>query len=191
MRGSNSFTLPENLFTKTLSAVIADKESHKFLVGTNSFKNENQVYVLAYSEDQNRIDQEAVYSMTSGEIWSLQASPYNRNHLACGVQSSKDHTHSVMILEMKPGDLEEGGSGRKSLGRGFLKAKAELFEGDHQFNIHSLCWEDVEEAEGQAPKELVSADKEKIVVWDLKQSQMKEKIEPAKFISAGALESLS
>jgi hypothetical protein len=58
---------------------MADTESHKFLIGTNSYKKENEVHLINYSEDSNRIDQEAVFQIDHGEIWTLSASPYNRN----------------------------------------------------------------------------------------------------------------
>lgn len=65
--GTNVYNLPENYFVKffeflihlqarSMCAVLADKENHKFLVGTNSFKKTNEVHLLKYSEDSNRID---------------------------------------------------------------------------------------------------------------------------------------
>lgn len=38
-----------------------------------------------------------------------------------------------------------------------LKVKAELKNGAHKSNIHSICWEDTEVNEGIVPKEIVSA----------------------------------
>jgi hypothetical protein len=49
-----------------------------------------------------------------------------------------------------------------------LKIKAELKTKEHVTNIHSICWEECEAAEGQTAKELVSADSTKVLVWDLK-----------------------
>lgn len=68
-----------------MCSVLADQDSHKFLIGTNSFKRENEVHLLNYSEDSNRIDCEAVFSLDQGEVWSMSASPYNRNVFICGI----------------------------------------------------------------------------------------------------------
>lgn len=73
-----------------MCSVLADQESHKFLVGTNSFKKENEVHLINYSEDSNRIDQEAVFQIENGEIWTISASPYNKDVFACGLQTIKE-----------------------------------------------------------------------------------------------------
>lgn len=44
-----------------MCSVMADQENHRFLVGTNSYKKENEVHLINYSEDSNRIDQESVF----------------------------------------------------------------------------------------------------------------------------------
>jgi hypothetical protein len=48
-----------------------------------------------------------------------------------------------------------------------LKTKLTLGESVHQSNIHSVLWEDSEPNEGMQAKELISADFEKIFVWDI------------------------
>lgn len=35
---------------------MADTDNHKFLIATNSYKKENEVHLINYSEDSNRID---------------------------------------------------------------------------------------------------------------------------------------
>jgi hypothetical protein len=67
--GANVYSLPENLFvssnflhnlislkSRSMCSVLADTESHRFLIGTNSLKRENEVHLINYSEDSNRID---------------------------------------------------------------------------------------------------------------------------------------
>lgn len=68
-----------------MCAVLADISNHKFLVGTNSYKKENEMHLLNYSEDSNRIDQESVFLIEKGEVWTLSSSPYDTNVFACGI----------------------------------------------------------------------------------------------------------
>jgi hypothetical protein len=69
-----------------MCAILADKDNHRFIIGTNSFKKENEVHILNYSEDSNRIDKEKVFSLDPyGEMWSISSSPYNRNIFAAGI----------------------------------------------------------------------------------------------------------
>jgi len=36
--------------------VMADTENHRFILGTNSLKQENEIHLINFSEDSNRID---------------------------------------------------------------------------------------------------------------------------------------
>ncbi len=48
-----------------------------------------------------------------------------------------------------------------------LKVKGELKDG-HTSQIHSIQWEDTEANEGLIAKELITADSNMVLVWDLK-----------------------
>ena len=50
------YNLPENLNTRSMCALTADDENHKFVVGTCSLNMANQLHVLNFSEDTNRVD---------------------------------------------------------------------------------------------------------------------------------------
>lgn len=39
-----------------MCAVLADQEKHRFLIATNSFKKQNEIHIINYSEEANRID---------------------------------------------------------------------------------------------------------------------------------------
>lgn len=75
-----------------MCAVLADTLNHRFLIGTNTIKRENEVHLINYLEDSNRIDQEAIFSIDNGasEIWSMSASPYNKDVFACGLHRLKE-----------------------------------------------------------------------------------------------------
>ena len=65
------------LQSRCMCSVLADTENHRFLVATNSYKKQNEVHVLNYSEDTNRIELESVFNIDLGEVWSMSASPYD------------------------------------------------------------------------------------------------------------------
>lgn len=155
-----------------MCSVLADTESHRFFLATNSYKKPNEVHLISYSEDSNRIDQEAVYSLdaSTNEVWSISASPYNRDVFACGVHHSDTGAHSLQIY-----DMSEVREPSKDLDKKALKSKLEL--GGHSKAIHSIVWEDSEASEGiSAPKEIISGDSERVSVWDLQSAQIKTEI---------------
>jgi len=148
---------------------MADTENHRFLLGTNSFKRENEIHLINYSEDSNRIDQEAVFSFDNGnsEIWSISASPYNKDVFACGSHNVKDDSNSLNLF-----DLSSSLETSKDFNKKILKPKLTLGKDLHRSNIHSLVWEDCEPSSSgvggcSQPKEIISADSEKAVVYDL------------------------
>ena len=65
-----------------------------------------------------------------------------------------------------------------------LKPKLELV-GEHTSHVHSIVWEDNEHNEGFTPKELISADSERVIIWDLKSAQIKSKIEAQQLLKLG------
>ena len=95
MRGSaNIYNLPEHLQARSMCAVTADSDKHRFILGSSSVfpssKNQNEIHILSYSEDANRIDVEHVFKVEkidgqegnmSPEVTQISSSPYNRNML--------------------------------------------------------------------------------------------------------------
>jgi len=162
-----------------MCSIMADTESHRFLIGTNSFKRENEIHLINYSEDSNRIDQEAVFTFDDGnsEVLSMSSSPYNRDIFVCGLHNTKEGSgHYVALFNMN-----EVKDTSKDLDRKTLKIlKLGLGGGLHQHNIHSILWEDAEVSEGYTPKELVSADTDELIIWDLSSGQIKGKVQSAK-----------
>ncbi len=47
----------------------------------------------------------------------------------------------------------------------------------HESNIHSVLWEDCEANEGMQAKELISADFERVIVWDINKGEAKSNLE--------------
>ena len=80
MRGSaNIYNLPEHLHARSMCAVTADTERHRFIVGSNSVKplqsSQNEIHILQYSEDANRIDPEHVFKLEKLEDQSNGMAP--------------------------------------------------------------------------------------------------------------------
>ena len=82
---------------------MADTENHRFLIGTNSYKRENEIHLIHYLEDSNRIDQEAVFTLNDGnsEILTLSSSPYNKDVFASALHNIKEsNIHSVALIDI-------------------------------------------------------------------------------------------
>ena len=172
--GSNVYSLPENLFSRSMCAVLACADSHRFLISTCSLHKSNEIHAITYLEDSNRIDVDAVFTVEQGEVWSMAASPYNRQVFACGVEG-KEGEWAVGMYDT--GEVKE--IGKEQYDKRALKVKAEM-KGEHSNNIHSICWEDNEPNEGGVAKELLTADSDKVVLWDLKQTKPKTVIDTTK-----------
>lgn len=66
-----------------MCSIQADENSHKFVVGTCSLSAQNEIHMLNFAEDTNRVDLLHVFPFPEGEIWDLKASPYNHEILSC------------------------------------------------------------------------------------------------------------
>ena len=68
---ANTYNLPEHLRARAMCGVTADTEQHRFIVGTCSVPplsgdgeaKHNELHMLSYSEDANRIDVDKVYKL--------------------------------------------------------------------------------------------------------------------------------
>jgi hypothetical protein len=81
-------------------------------------------------------------------------------------------------------DISQVADASKDFNKKTLKTKATLGNEVHQSNIHSVLWEDCEASMGGQAKELISADFERTVVWDLSKGEIKANIEASQ-ISEG------
>ena len=102
MRGSlNIYNLPEHLQARAMCSIIADTDRHRFAIGSSSVANNskspssggNEIHMVSYSEDANRIDTDLAFPLqgVSGrllqgyEVSQLSSSPYNRGTLVAAV----------------------------------------------------------------------------------------------------------
>lgn len=79
-----------------MCSIIADSEQHRFIIGSCSIppsddsleQKQNELHLLSYSEDANRIDVDKVYKMPKqAEVTQVSSSPYNRNIIALGLST--------------------------------------------------------------------------------------------------------
>ena len=146
---STYYSIIQQLQGRCMASVLADTTQHRFLLSTNSFKEDNEIHLINYSEDLNRIDQEAVLSFKQGEIWSLSPSPYNKEIVAAGIQNKKDNSSEIQILQLPTMESSQEESKTAQSKAKNLKVKTSFKpEGELRSNIHSLCWEDTECQEG-------------------------------------------
>uniref|UniRef100_A0A8D9F929 Protein TSSC1 n=2 Tax=Cacopsylla melanoneura TaxID=428564 RepID=A0A8D9F929_9HEMI len=80
---------------RALSAVVAETETTKFLIGTQSTKmTNNQVHLIHLDEDDNLSSQ--IYQHKDGEIWSLASSPHDSSLLSTVFNSLTPDLNCVM-----------------------------------------------------------------------------------------------
>ena len=80
-----------------------------------TFKNKNEIHLLSYSEDANRIDVEHVFKVEkidgsketmSPEVTQISSSPYNRNMLVVAAQNDTD-SNAILFYQLAS-SLESG-----------------------------------------------------------------------------------
>ncbi|CAN0146333.1 unnamed protein product, partial [Heterosigma akashiwo] len=59
---------------RSLEALVGDTEQHKFLVGSMSVEEENEIHLIKFSEDHNDLACNVVYTYPH-EIWNLSPCP--------------------------------------------------------------------------------------------------------------------
>ena len=162
MRGSaNIYNLPEHLQARSMCAITADTDKHRFVLGSGSVfpaqKGRNEIHVLNYSEDANRIEVEHTFKVEgltgamAPEVTQISSSPYNRNTLLVATQNDTD-TNSVLFYQL----ASESESGEISAHK--LTNEFKIESAQPQVAIHSIVWEDHESMEGKTPTELILAD---------------------------------
>ncbi|XP_017299118.1 EARP-interacting protein homolog [Diaphorina citri] len=80
---------------RALSAVVAETEAIKFLIGTQSTKmTNNQVHLIHLDEDDSLNSQ--IFQHKEGEIWSLSSSPHDSSLISTCYNSLTSDMNCVM-----------------------------------------------------------------------------------------------
>ena len=92
----------------------AATETNRFIVGTCSLHDDNEISVLEYNEDSNQIDSMAVFSHPD-QIWNMESSPQDPS-LLLTCRQPKDGRFSVSLWKMSNQSKEDISSGASSVG---------------------------------------------------------------------------
>jgi hypothetical protein len=97
-----------NYQARALCAQYAAKERHRFLVGTCSLHDSNELNVLQYSEDSNHIDVSCSFSHPD-QIWGVEASPKDASLVVTSRQNQAGAKSLTMwkMPKQSPEDYEE------------------------------------------------------------------------------------
>ena len=85
---SQSCVFAVNYQARSLAPQKASKERHRFLVGTCSLHDSNELSVLEYHESSNQIEATAIYNHPD-QIWSIEPSPEESDIVITSSQSSQ------------------------------------------------------------------------------------------------------
>ena len=93
-----------------MCAIIADTDYHRFAIGSSCVATSangpvNEIHLVSYSEDANRIDTDLAFSLqgTEGnligyEVSQLSSSPYNRGTLVAAASSTATETNGNKLI---------------------------------------------------------------------------------------------
>lgn len=92
---SQSCVFAVNYHARSLAPQKASKERHRFLVGTCSLHESNELSVLEYHESSNQIDATAIYNHPD-QIWAIEPSPADSDLLITSSQSSSGNKNLTL-----------------------------------------------------------------------------------------------
>jgi len=139
--------------TRCINAQLAEHNKTRFLVGTLSLKEENEIHLIEYREEENDIKCVYIYNHHN-EIWSLSPCPIDPS-LFFTASNSSNNIFRASLWKMKDDDptLEE------------------VFElPGHTGEIKSLLWNPSEKSLESA----ISLDDNQIHYWKIDQSTAKQ-----------------
>ena len=94
------YKMPEHLQARAMCSIIAETDQHRFAIGSSSVAVSdsgpiNEIHLVSYSEDANRIDTDLAFSLQGAqgnmigyEVSHLSSSPYNRGTLVVAASST-------------------------------------------------------------------------------------------------------
>ena len=100
MYSTNSSVFSVNRQARAICAQNASKERTRFITGSCSLHQENEIYVLEYNEDSNQIDTVGLYSHNERELWSVDSSHSDPSLLVTCGYNQKDTNFTISLWEM-------------------------------------------------------------------------------------------
>ncbi|GAQ90905.1 transducin family protein, partial [Klebsormidium nitens] len=166
--------------SRCIAPQLGERERSRFLVGTLSLREENEIHHLHYSEGINEIVSEGVYHHPH-EIWDLACSPFDARLFSTVYRHGEEYGASVWRLlprgKINPGSSSPGPQGLQ------LDQVAELK--GHSAPIKSVLWCPLSTKQNV----LVSLDEETIRVYNLEDG--KKTLEARSEAKAGDLQHIA
>lgn len=84
---------------RALCSQKAISDRHRFIVGTCSLHDSNEISVLQYLEDANHFESVALYSHPD-QVWAMEASPTDPSLIVTSRQANNSHSKSLTLWKM-------------------------------------------------------------------------------------------
>ncbi|XP_060790670.1 EARP-interacting protein homolog isoform X1 [Neoarius graeffei] len=158
---------------RALTAQTAETDAIRFLVGTQSFKFDNQIHIIDF-DDENNIINKNVLLHHAGEIWHIGASPADRGVLTtCYNKISDSRVLTCAAVWRMPPEWESGSHDSPDDSAHSPQALQLLCHLDNTAhgNVACVLWEPMGDG-----KRVISLAESHIVLWDLQESSTKATI---------------
>eukprot|EP00128_Syssomonas_multiformis_P002488 Colp12_sorted_trinity150504_noHs@22635 len=138
---------------RALTAQTQEQEHIRFLVGSLTLRHENQIHLVTFNDDENRVDC-SYYPHPAGEVWDISSCPTDPSIFATCYSKPTETSANVQAAIWKMPDEDAGPDHNLT----------ELFNLDEcQASLKCVLWN----PSGESDK-LVSVDVDTVRVWDLK-----------------------
>ncbi|XP_071807807.1 EARP-interacting protein homolog [Asterias amurensis] len=160
---------------RALAPQVAESEVIRFLVGTQSLKNENQVHLLDFDDDNNILNK-TVFLHKDGEIWHISSNPANKNILTTcfnKIVNSKIETQAALWRIPSDSDPSDKDPAIQDDSSSYARSLEVLCRFDNQDmgNMISILWE----PQGDGTK-AVSISDSHLAQWDIESSGSEAKV---------------
>ncbi|XP_064605397.1 EARP-interacting protein homolog [Liolophura sinensis] len=146
---------------RALSAQVAETDSIRFLVGTQSLRAENQVHHIDF-DDENNVINKNVFMHREGEIWHLSSCTFDKNLLTtCYNKTSDAKTEIQAAVWRLPSDFDTSSSDDSTTNIQPLELVCHL-NSDEFGDMKSILWHPT----GDSKAALGIADGH-ILLWDV------------------------
>ena len=162
---SQSCVFAVNYQARSLAPQKASKDRHRFLVGTCSLHDSNELSVLEYHENSNQIEATAIYSHPD-QIWSIEPSPNDTDLVITSSQSSRGEKSLILWRMPNQGadDLEESSA---PVGDKLNLIKESTFAiSDRTTLVQNIKWHHTQ-------NKILTADSDAISLWSVGDSSAK------------------
>lgn len=126
---------------RALAPLRGSKDKHRFIAGTCTLHENNELYIIEYDEDLNKLDASGLYSHPD-QIWTLDSSPLDPNLVVTSHQSRLQSTSSSAVtLWRMPSSGEASSGGYKGVDKLDLIEVSSITEpAEKETYAHAIKW---------------------------------------------------